>query len=36
MKNHMNFNCCIRWMTPNHGGNGVQYSYADTVEEAIE
>ena len=32
----MNFNYCIHWMTTNHGGNGVHYSYADTVEEAIE
>jgi hypothetical protein len=36
MKNKMNFNYCIHWMTTNHGGNGVHYSYADTVEEAIE
>ena len=32
----MNFNYCIHWITTNHGGNGVHYSYADTVEEAIE
>lgn len=30
------FTYCVHWMTTNHGGNGVHYSYADTVKEAIE
>lgn len=34
--NQDEFKYCVHWMTTNHGGNGVHYSYADTVEEAIE
>ena len=26
----------VEWMTTNHGDNGVHYSNAETVEEAIE
>ena len=34
--NQDEFKYCVHWMTTNHGGNGVHYSYADTVEEAIK
>ena len=30
-----NFKWAIHWMTTHHGGNGIHYSNAKTVEEAI-